>query len=210
MELIPPTEHMPKTICRKIVKQSRPAVSLMVLKRYWCFPPINANQLIPQALELLAPFERLSFLKLIPELSLLILGSQSGRAALVTLTRPDVLSNNGPVVNFRLDLILPRKSEEEEGLRPLSFPLFGLAVAPVQQAKETPTRRRESGTRRASMSEKPSSNRWRLILHYYDHTVLSYELSRDSETSDLCVYSLNALGFGYWSQLTSTLSRLVL
>jgi hypothetical protein len=72
------------------------------------------------------------------------------------------------VVNFRLDMILPRKKEEEEGLRP-NLPLYGLAVAPLQ----------------ASSGRASRGRRWRLILHYYDHTVLSYELSRDGETDDL-------------------------
>ena len=95
------------------------------------------------------------------------MGSQAGRAALITLTRPEIFSHYGPVVNFRLDLILPGKKQEDAGLRPY-LPLFGLAVAPLQAAKE------RAGPRR-----------WRLILHYYDHTVLSYELSRDEETDNL-------------------------
>src|SRR3954447_7416218 len=109
---------------------------------------------------MLGPFERLCFVKMISELSLLVIGSQAGRVALITLTRPQISSPNGPVVSFRLEKILPRKQEEDKGLRP-NLPLFGMAVGPLQVS------RKGSGLKR-----------WRLILHYYDHTVLSYEVSR--------------------------------
>jgi len=29
--------------------------------------------------------------------------------------------------------------------------------------------------------------RWRLMLHYYNHTILSYEISREEETGELLV-----------------------
>jgi len=148
VELIPPTKSMPRTICKNIVKHTTQ-------------PALHG---------FLGHFERLCFLIPIPELSLLIAGSQAGRAALITLTRPEIPSSNGPVVNFRLDRILPCRKEEEEGLRP-NLLLYGLAVAPLQASSERAGRGR----------------RWRLILHYYDHTILSYELSRDVETNDLLV-----------------------
>lgn len=147
IELIPPTSSMPKTICKNVVKRG----------------------IQPALVGLLRPFERLCFLSSVPELSLIIAGSQAGRAALITLTRPDVSSTSGPVVNFRVDMILPRKQEEDAGLRP-NLPLYGLAVAPLQVSNEKAGRRR-----------------WRLIMHYYDHTLLSYELSRDEDTDTLLV-----------------------
>jgi hypothetical protein len=104
---------------------------------------------------------------MIPELSLLVVGSQTGRAALITFTKPNVFSEKGPVVNFRVDLILPCKKQEDEGLQP-DLPLFGLAVGPIQTATKS------TGPRN-----------WRLIMHYYDHSVLSYDLSRDEQTDDL-------------------------
>lgn len=70
-------------------------------------------------------------------------------------------------MTFRLDLILPGKKQEDEGMKP-NLPLFGLAVGPLQTKK---------GIGRAGS--------WRLVLHYYDHTVLSYELSRDELTNEL-------------------------
>lgn len=94
---------------------------------------------------------------------MIVIGSQAGSVALITLTRPELYSPNGPVVSFRVECILPRTEDEEEGLRP-NLPLFGIAVGPLQVAK-------------AGLGNR----RWRIILHYYDHTVLSYELSRDDE-----------------------------
>jgi len=150
IELIPPTESVPRTICKNIVRRSR-----------------VAND------EGVARFERLCFLKIIPELSLLVVASQAGRAALMTLTKPSVYSGNGPVVNFRLDLVLPHKGEDEDGHRRVAAPLYGMAIAPVQT---TPEKHKRLGPRR-----------WRLVMQYYDSTILSYEISRDDETSDLLV-----------------------
>lgn len=146
VELFSPSRRIPRTICKNIVKQGR-----------------------SQALGLLGPFDRLCFVKLIAELSLVIIGSQAGQAALITITRhEDFYSANGPVTTFRLDRILPR---EQDGLRPNS-PLMGLATSPLQR-------------RRTADGE--STQRWRLFLHFYDHTVLSYELSRGDETDILLV-----------------------
>ena len=113
-------------------------------------------------------FDRLNMLAVIPELSLVVAASQIGRAALITLTRlgDEFSSLTMPVVMFRLDLILPLKMHEDE-YRPW-VPLAGMAVAPLQ----------------ASASETGKfwpGQRWRLLLHYVDQTILSYELYRNEE-----------------------------
>jgi hypothetical protein len=113
----------------------------------------------------LRPFDRLNMLAVIPELSLVVAASQIGRAALISLTRlDDDFSNAGPVVMFRLDLILPLKVHED-GHRP-SVPLAGMAVAPLQTSETVG-------------KEGLGGKRWRLLLHYVDHTILSYELFRN-------------------------------
>jgi hypothetical protein len=117
-------------------------------------------------------FDRLNMLAVIPELSLVIATSQIGRAALITLTRlGDDFPSAGPVVMFRLDLILPLKIHEDKN-RPY-VPLAGMAVAPLQ-ASEAVKKGRWVG------------KRWRLLLHYVDQTILSYELYR-SEGEELIV-----------------------
>lgn len=121
---------------------------------------------------LLRPFQRLNLIVFIPALSLVIVGSQAGRVALLTLTRPeDAFSVNGPIVSLRLDDILPTNRQQREHLRPQRA-LLGIAASPLQVPGEVPTR---------------DARRWRLIMQYYDHTVLSYELSRDENTDLLMV-----------------------
>ncbi len=111
-------------------------------------------------------YDRLNMLAFIPELSLVVAASQIGRAALLTLTRlEDDFSSLGPVVMFRLDLILPLKQHED--LNRPARPLLGMAVAPLQAS--------ETGRREGWASER----RWRLLMHYVDQTVLSYELFRN-------------------------------
>jgi len=152
-ELIPPSRSMPRTICKRLVKQSAS----------------------PAPYEVLRPFERLNLLAAIPPLSLVVVASQAGRAALLTLTRPDdQFSVNGPVVTFRVERMLPSNEHQHAGIRP-PMPLMGMAVSPVQTDDMT------------GAKERRNAKRWRLILHYHDHTVLSYELSRDEQTDDLMV-----------------------
>ena len=112
--------------------------------------------------------ERLSNLLHVPELSLVVAGSMCGRVALVTLTRPQGHAGSARR-GFKIETILPTASEENRGLRPIC-PLLGVAISPVFQA---------DGSER--------SKRYRLLLHYYDLRILSYELSRDSMTSTLSV-----------------------
>lgn len=131
---------MGRTICRKVLHQD-----------------------LPLAIGQQVNFERLIFPVLIAELGLVIVGSQIGRVALISLTRPeDSFSHNGPVTMFRVDHILPTYTHEIQGFRP-AVPLMGIAVSPLQG------------------QEMKERKRWRLIMHYYDHSILSYELGRDGE-----------------------------
>jgi hypothetical protein len=108
-------------------------------------------------------FERLIFRILIIDLGLVIVGSQIGRVALISLTRPeDSFSHHGPITMFRVEHILPTYTHEIQGFRP-SVPLMGLAASPLQG--------QQMGERK----------RWRLIMHYTDHSILSYELSRGGD-----------------------------
>lgn len=114
--------------------------------------------------------ERLANLLHVPELSLVVAASMCGRVALVTLTRPadpSLRLKRG----FRVDAILPTRDDEDDQLRPLC-PLLGVAVGPlpISTSTSTPDRHRKAGP-----------PRYRLMLHYYDMRILSYELRRDSE-----------------------------
>jgi hypothetical protein len=126
----------------------------------------------------LTEYDRLNMLTTIPELSLVLVASQVGRVALITITRPVQRDSRlGHIVAMRVDLILPFKYEEStEKIRP-SHGLLGMAVGPMQNERMKMTVR--------GAGEGP--RRWRLMLHYYNHTILSYEISREEETGELLV-----------------------
>ncbi|KAI1083309.1 hypothetical protein F5B20DRAFT_458489 [Whalleya microplaca] len=118
--------------------------------------------------------ERLSTLIHVPELSLVVAASMCGRVALVTLTRPKY-GNLSFKRGFKIEGFLPTKKEEDSQLRPVC-PLLGVAVAPVPFSGNL------------ELAEEPvSRRRYRLMLHYYDLRILSYELSRNSATDSLSV-----------------------
>lgn len=144
---------------------------------------------------------RCSMLLTIPELHLVVLGSMCGRVALLTLTRPprkDLIVKfrdsshlpRRPRRAFRVDAVLPLKSEERDRQRPYVC-LLGIAASPVPETERvTELRKRQStahgGRRKRSTGSTGSQSelepdpprRWRLVLNYMDHTVLQYEIIR--------------------------------
>lgn len=138
-----------------------------------CQQPLTQN--LPPNLQWLDGFDRLNMLAQIPELGIVAVASQSGRVALLTLTRMTMTNH----LAFRLDLILPLRSQEEEGLRP-NVPLLGLAIGPIQGREMTLAGIEDEGPgsndRGEAWRRVERSRRYRLMLTYYDHTVLSYEI----------------------------------
>ncbi|KAL2355924.1 hypothetical protein BJ546DRAFT_840398 [Cryomyces antarcticus] len=116
-------------------------------------------------------FDRFNLSAQIPDLGVVVLASQKGRVAVLALTQVQtqvseprgnslVLKIERTVFAYRLERILPFHSQEKAGQRP-NAPLLGVAVGPIQgTAGEGRTRR------------------WRLMLHYLDYTVLSYEIGK--------------------------------
>ena len=77
--------------------------------------------------------ERLGTLLLVPELSLVVGASMSGRIALVTLTRQEPVDVVlGLKRGFKIEAILPTEQDEDKNMRPLC-PLYGVAVGPLPQ-----------------------------------------------------------------------------
>lgn len=70
--------------------------------------------------------DRLNMIQKIPELGILLVATQAGRAAVCSLTRQDDL------LGFRVDWVLPTKKQERSGRRPHLCALIGMAVAPIQ------------------------------------------------------------------------------
>ena len=104
-----------------------------------------------------AAFRRLNMVLQIRELGIVLVGCQTGRVAVISLT---CMKDAPSIKSFRIDRILPTWSQEEEGLRP-TMPLYGMALGPVDPGDET-----HSGV-------------WRLMLFYYDHTILVYHIRRE-------------------------------
>ncbi|KAL8685415.1 MAG: hypothetical protein Q9218_007777 [Villophora microphyllina] len=136
---------------------------------------------------------RLNMIHQIPDLGIVVIGDQIGRVALFSLTR--MRSESGKLdedkFGLRLDRILPMQWEEEAKRRPRAD-LLGIAVGPIQGHEF----RREDGLDLCEgrgrigrgASERWSADggrRWRLLMYYNDHTILSYELSRPGRNCDL-------------------------
>ena len=150
-------------------------------------------------------FQRLNLYASIPELNLVVAGSQIGRVGLLSLTRIDDSSGKRPVAMLRLDLILPFKHHEDE-YRP-TCPLLGLAVSPLQTNEtrwddEMKWRSNLNEADEAIIEDNPwliskvrPKRRWRLILHVsspslFDNSILSLSLT-------LCFTSITTTQ--YWA-----------
>ncbi|KAM7205818.1 hypothetical protein V8F20_003051 [Naviculisporaceae sp. PSN 640] len=133
--------------------------------------------------------ERISMLLHVPELNLVVAGALNGRVALITLTKTKATVHGQPLRRgFRLDYVLPRKQEEEKRLRPWCT-LHGIAMSPVPgrhirglkglqlMDDDRPGKRH---------SRQPLPFKYRLILHYLDHTILMYDIERKGH--DLLIF----------------------
>ncbi|RDA89742.1 hypothetical protein CP533_1064 [Ophiocordyceps camponoti-saundersi (nom. inval.)] len=122
--------------------------------------------------------DRINMVAYVPELCLVVAASANGRVVLLTPTRlgQKVEYNGRPLkVGFRVEWILPRRSDEARRRR-VPRPLHGMAVGPVQESSaET-----EAGAGRPK--------RFRLMLHYWNHDILTYEMTRVEETGKLCIF----------------------
>ncbi|KAI8632112.1 hypothetical protein F5Y19DRAFT_386497 [Xylariaceae sp. FL1651] len=115
--------------------------------------------------------ERLANLLHVPELSLVVAGSLCGRVALITLTRP-TNPHYSFKRGFKVEAILPTQQDEDRCLRPIC-PLLGVAIGPIPSA----------GKDERLLGER----RYRIMIHYYDLRILSYEVYRDITTNELSV-----------------------
>ena len=138
------------------------------------------KQDIPPSMHWLHRYERINMVLQVPELGLVVLGNQAGRVALLTMTVMEGRTRPGKGGGgFRIEWLLPLKSQEEKGMRPES-PLLGIAVGPVQgreiNGHESP--RGDGAARAEKWRAVERSRRYRLLVTYYDHTILSYEIWR--------------------------------
>lgn len=125
--------------------------------------------------------ERVSMLIHVPELNLVVAGSPTGRVALITLTKTNKRIQNTPVRRgFRVDRVLPRKSEDQWKLRP-ACPMVGIAMSPVPD-------HRARGLELHPPGGRTSPAMYRLMMHYKDHTILMYDIARGLDEDDLMIF----------------------
>ncbi|GAB0141578.1 hypothetical protein EsHS_00002165 [Epichloe bromicola] len=125
---------------------------------------------------------RLNVVVHIPELFLIVIGSSIGRVVLVTPTRLAHAIEKWPGVlhhGLRLEWVLPRESDEAV-FRTNKRPLHGMAVSPVQ---DDGVMGRKDEKQRGAVPR-----RYRLMLHYRNHDILTYELSREEQTGKVCIF----------------------
>jgi hypothetical protein len=121
-----------------------------------------------------ADCDRISLHKIIPELGLVIIGTPKGRVAILALFQhkevPEDMRCLVPSAEsyyvFRMDWLLPTAEQEEKGERP-EMMLVGIAASPVQGM--------------LGQWEEGKPRKWRLLLTYADHSVLSYEISSEND-----------------------------
>ncbi|KAI4178491.1 MAG: hypothetical protein LQ346_007429 [Caloplaca aetnensis] len=158
--------------------------NLSSTKTVYCCRPLH--QYLTRYDTQLARLERLNMVLQIPELGILVIGDQMGRVALLTMTRCMATSKKSKdnKFGFRFERFLPLMSQEDENERPRTE-LLGVAVGPVaRHLLKRPDGLCDEGydyehvRRREAWREFEGSRRYRVILYYRDHTVLSYEIGR--------------------------------
>lgn len=129
---------------------------------------------------------RLSMLAHIPELSLVVLGSPTGRVLLVTLTR---LRRPEPYPEgqwewdrgMRIESFLPSLEDERKYRQGTTArPLYGVAVGRLPQVGDGLG---EDGRGPATLPR-----RYRIMLHYQNHLILSYVLMRSEEGQKILIF----------------------
>ncbi|KAF1810993.1 hypothetical protein P152DRAFT_515401 [Eremomyces bilateralis CBS 781.70] len=198
-------------------RQSMDAISEFDHKNY--YPVVGAHDPLFQEIKsAIAPTfyshvfsqtDRMNLHAFIPDLGVICIASGKGRVAVCTLTQMDVFSSGArlkklresnadaklqaryagwegtkTVYGFRLDHILPFASQEEKCERPEHI-LIGIAVGPIpgsgwqREPGHTPSGLHGNGCKR-----------WRLILTWMNHSILSYEIRRGEEDEGVQILSL--------------------
>lgn len=119
--------------------------------------------------------ERLNMMAQIPELGIVLIGNQAGRVGILTMTRWAEKQQSA----FKIEAIVPSMEEEIRGVRP-GKPLMGMAVGPMQ-GLERPLPGESSRGFCDGGRGRGGGRRFRLLMMYTDHTVLSYEIWREEE-----------------------------
>lgn len=124
------------------------------------------------------------FFTQVPDLGIFVVASPIGRAAIFSITR---VSNamlprmcEEKEYGFQLEFILPFEKKDHTKIRHaagVGARLAGIAVGPMQGSLDLDEH--DERDDRAACVRK----RWRLMMYYTDHTVVSYEVSRKKKTA---------------------------
>jgi hypothetical protein len=123
----------------------------------------------PKLLEPACSTDRHCFFTQIPELGLFIIASPVGRVGVFSLYCVED-NNLGLRYGFRLEYLLP--CEEGDDRKLVEMPTgraIGVAVGPVQGM---------FGKRGEEGEEMLQPRRWRVLVYYTDHSVLSFEVAK--------------------------------
>lgn len=133
----------------------------------------------------LAPQCRLCYLAQVGELGIFVVGSPIGRAAVFSLYYTKSSPKSEPEYGFKLEYMLPFDRNNDRQVFGVPYArLLGIAVAPVQGTTDI------SGESVLTEQNTPQNRRWRLLMYYTDHTVLSFELSKRSQMMTPDVHEL--------------------
>ncbi|KAJ4369621.1 hypothetical protein N0V83_005383 [Neocucurbitaria cava] len=127
----------------------------------------------------LGSHDRMCYFEQIPELGVFIAASPLGRAAVFSIYWMKVKGSAVPQYGYKLEYLLPFEGKNEKEVCDWrGGRLVGLAVGPVQGMFDVPTDVEEV----VDDESLPQSRRWRILMYYTDHTVLSFEISKQRAT----------------------------
>ena len=135
------------------------------------------HQPIPPHLLHLKNIERLNMVHQIPEIGVVVVGNQIGRVGILSMTYCKATGEH----SFNIEAIVPFSSQETLGQRP-EQPLMGIAVGPVQGYYE-----HLSEDASSMQSSNGSARRYRLLLIYLNHTILTYEIRRHAKNEEIII-----------------------
>ncbi|KAI4924028.1 hypothetical protein J4E85_008187 [Alternaria conjuncta] len=150
-----------------LIQGHRPLKPIVAIRR-----PLHPGRWVDS----LMSCDRHCFFSQIPELGIFIVGSPAGRVGVFSLCYTRDENTGEPRYGFKLEYLLPfRSGNEMEIAGGPNERLLGVAVAPIQGMFD-PSEDIEVPDQRGLLSLQ--SRRWRLLMYYMDHTVLSFELSK--------------------------------
>lgn len=131
------------------------------------------------------PHDRLNYSTQIPELGVILVGTPAGQVAVVRLVKEVLEKGSDPIYSLKIDHILSGRSVASNAgyVR-----MVGFAVGPVQGMLDLPADDSDVVSDGGQAGDR--LRRWRIMLHFQDHTVVTYELGRHRNDVDASITDL--------------------